>query len=403
MKNFIYTILLSALSTPAVFAQVRFYDVKNFTQYQQVLEEGMNEDKMLFLVVYENGDEFYRMQKDDVFADPTLAGAYEATVPLAVDIYSDMGARLAEVFGIEKLPSFLYITSKEALVLVKTGYLNIGELASALREAEKAETQYATLQKKFVDNSLTSNEWLELIRFQSLNSGFNETRALATGFLNGLNNAQLLSQEIAPTMATYGIDLEYKYPQFIVENRAKLADKIDYKTFYQSAYSYNFDRAVASKDTVMLEKIVSVLLPNSPEEAAKKEVLAFETRKVFASETEMFTVWKRAAMQRAEFLDNDSAQAEFLFEEAFEIADNFNTKESNHAARQLAELAGTIRSDFSYKALEAYMAYLNKDYARANVLAQEAKTLARDASEQQKAVNLRSMITKELNDPAPNE
>ena len=61
MKNFLYTILISAFSAVSLFAQVRFYDVKNFTQYQQVLEQAMEEDKMLFLVVYENGDEFYRM------------------------------------------------------------------------------------------------------------------------------------------------------------------------------------------------------------------------------------------------------------------------------------------------------------------------------------------------------
>ncbi len=399
MKNFIYTILLSALSTISVYAQVRFYDVKNFTQYQQVLEQAMDDNKMLFLVVYENGDEFYRMQKDDVFADPTLAGAYEATIPMAVDIYSDMGARLAEAFGIEKLPSFLYFTSQEALVLVKQGYLTIGELNSALREAQKAENLYATLQEKYVAKTLTSAEWLQLIQLQSLNAGFNETKTLAIGFLNGLNNQQLLSQEIAPTMATYGIDLEFKYPKFIVDNRKALADKIDYKTFYQSAYSYNFDRAVASEDTVMLEKIVSVLIPNSPDETADKEKLAFETRKVFASEAKMFTVWKRATFERIASFDSDSAQAEFLFE----IADNFNTKESNRAARQLVEMAGKIKSDFSYKALEAYMAYLNEDYGAASELARQAKALAKDATEQQKAVNLQSMIAKELKDPAPNE
>ncbi len=397
MKNFFYTILLSALSSLSLYAQLRFYDVKSFTQYQQVLEQAMNEEKILFLVVYENGDDFYRMQKDDVFSDPTLVGAYGATIPMAVDIYSDMGSRLAGAFGIEKLPSFLYITHEEALVLVKEGYLNVGELNIALREAQKAEQLYATLQKKYAAKTLTSAEWLQLIQLQSLNAGFNETKTLAIGFLNGLNNAQLLSQEIAPTMATYGIDLEFKYPKFIVENRKALADKIDYKTFYESAYSYNFDRAVASEDTIMLENIVKVLTPNSPDVNANKEELAFETRKVFASEAQMFTVWKRAALERIKSVMDDSAKAEFLFEEAFEIADNFNSKESNRVARQLAEAAGKIKKDFSYKALEAYMAYLNEDYEGADALVKEAQQLASNASEKQKASNLQAMIVKELN------
>lgn len=403
MKYSIPTTLVFLFCSLSLLSQVRFYDVKSFTEYQQVLEEAMTKNKMLFLVVYENGDDFYRMQKDDVFANTTLSQTYNTTIPLAVDIYSEMGARLAEAFGIEKLPSFLFITNQEALVLVKKGYLNATELTSALKDAQKAEVQYATLQKKYVDKSLTAEEWIQLINLQSLNATFIETKVLALGFLNGLNSSQLLSQEIAPTLATYGIDLETKYPEFIMANKKVLSDKIDFTTFYQSAYSYNFDRAVASKDTVMLDKIVSVLIPNSPDEKADKDDLAFETRKVYASESKMFTVWKRAAMQRAEKYETDSAQAEFLFEEAFEIADNFNMAPSNRAARQLAALANTIKADFSYKALEAYMAYLNKDYGNANILAREAKELATNADEEKKADNLRSMIIEEMEDPAPNE
>lgn len=404
MKNILYSIGLIIISVVSIQAQkVRFYDVKTIQQYQQVLEQAMNEDKLLFLVIYEDGDDFYRMQKDDVFADPGLASAYEASIPLAVDIYSDMGARLAETFTIDKLPSFLYLTKDEALVTVRKGYLTIGELMAALREATQAGQDYAQLQKKYADNTLAPAEWVKLIRIHSLNFSFNETRLLATGFLNGLTNAQLLSQEIVPITATYGVDLETKYPKLIIDNREKLSDKIDYQTFYESAYSFNFDRAVASEDTVMLEKIVTVLLPNSPDKEADVNDLIFETRKVFASETQLFNIWKKAALERAKSIESDSTRAEFLFEEAFEIAENFNSPESQKAARELAATANATDPHFRYKMLEAYMAYLLKDYTAADALVKEAAPMSQSTSDERKAANLQEMITKEMNTPQEEE
>ncbi len=397
MKNLSYTLFFLLLSFFSVQGQkVRFYDVKTVEQYQQVLEEAMNADKMMFLVIYQDGDAFYRMQKDDVFANQTLATAYQSTIPLAVDIYSDMGGRLAESFPIDSLPSFLYLTTEEALVLVEKGYHNVAQLTAALTRAKAAALRFSELQKKYSDKSLTPQEWVELLQFHALNFSFRETEYLAVGFLNGLNNAQLLSPEIVPITATYGVDLETKYPKLIIDNRQKVSAYIDYPTFYESAYSYNFDRAVASDDTVLLEKIVTIMVPNSPDKEADKKVLAFETRKVFASETQLFSVWKRAALERGKSMEGDSARAGFLFEEAFEIADNFNSADAKLTARQLANAANKAEADFRYKMLESYMAYLMEDYMEADALVKEAKFMADDDNSQRKAAGLQQMIAKEM-------
>lgn len=399
MKKNILTLLVFLLSLAGSYAQkVRFYDVKNIDQYQQVLAQALEEKKMMYLVIYEDGDAFYQMQKDDVFADASLATAYEANIPLAVDIYSDMGARLAEAFTIDSLPSFLYLTDEEFVVLVKEGYQNVEQLKKALANAKLASEEYKTLQKKYSENTLTPQDWRKLLDFHGMNFSFEETKALAIGFLNGLNNSQLISQEIVPITATYGIDLETKYPEILFKNRQNLKDQIDFEALYTSVYSYNFDRAIASDDTVMLEKIVTLLLPYSTDTSASTPKLAFETRKVFASETRIFSVWRKGALERSETIEetSDSARAEFLFDEAYEIADNFNSEDAQKAARKLANQANKLNEKFRYKMLESYMAYLLKDYTEADALVKEAKLLTDNANNERKADNLQEMITEEL-------
>lgn len=395
MKN-LFSFLLVATTTLAMGQKVRFYDVKSISQYQMVLEESMNKDKMIFLVIYEIGDAFYKMQKEDVFADPALANAYKTTVPLAVDIKSDMGGRLAESFALTQLPSFMYLTNDEALVLVKSGYLSALELKAALTNAITANLRYEELKVKFSKKELDNSDWIELIQFQSLNGSYNETQALAVGFLNGLTKQELLTDEVLPLITSYGVNLEHTYVKFIIENRKALKDKIDYEEFYQSAYSFNFDRATASKDSIMMDKIITTLLPHAPDQSTELEKVTFESQKVFASEAELFNIWKKAALQRSKSLSSDSAKAKFLFEEAYEMAQDFNTPKSNLASMQLAKKANALEAAFRYKMLESYMAYLIKDYDEAIKLVDEASDLVEDKEQQQKADNLKKMVQQEL-------
>ena len=394
MKKLLYLLVL--LSFSSLYAQVRFYDVQTLSNYQQILMKSLQEDKLMFIAFYRNGDDFYRMQKEDIFASPLLDSIYEQTVPMAIGITSEMGSRLAQSIGVDSFPSFYYFNNEETLLLVKSGYQTEQNLADALNQALELNQQYLLLKDKYTTGKLSPSEWHLLIEIYSLNHGFIESLELALEYFNSQERVNLIKPENAPLLEKYGIDLESVYPKVIIANKDKLGDEFDLKEFYNSAYDYNFDLALTNSDTVLLEKIITELIPNRPKDEADIRELSFETRKVFASETRNFRLWEFAAITRSETLENDSIKAEFLFGEAFEIADNFNIKAAQTAARSLSKRAFDLREDFRYKMLEGYMAYLMQDYENAKVLVETAASKTDNPNNIRKADSLKRMIEKEL-------
>ncbi|WP_417590183.1 hypothetical protein [Owenweeksia hongkongensis] len=395
-KLLLLFILTFSLYAKAQDVKVRFYDVRTLDDYQKVLLQTIQDEKMMFIVFYQDGDAFYQMQKDNIFANAELAAAYAKTNPMAVSITSEMGSRLAESIGVDSFPSFYYFNNEEVLLVVKEGYQSVSNLIEALKKAQSINTNYSKLTDKYGDGTLTQAEWRALLETYALNNDFVQTQSLALEFFNSQPKAELLKPENAELVVKYGIDLESAYPELIIKNKASLPSSFDYTAFYSSTYGYNFDRAEVNKDTVLLEKIVTVLIPNRPKDEADTKELVFETRKVFSSETRLFNVWEKAAIERAASLGDDSTKAEFIFEEAFEIADNFNTEDAQETARKLAKESYTLREDYRYKMLEGYMAYLMKDYSEALELVKLAETKTDNANNIRKANSLQKMITKEL-------
>ncbi len=396
MHKIIWVLSVFLLSLSSVFSQeIRFYEVNDLDQYQQVLEKALEQDQMLFVVIYEEDGALENMIRQGIFKNDSLAAAYDSTIPLAVEITSEMGARLAETFGVQSLPAFYYLTSQELLVLAKSGPQSANELTAALNDARQKAQRYANLQEKFAANTLSEPEWQELVTIHGLNNSFTETMHLAYQYLATLNEQELMNPQVQPILLEYGLDLETKYPAVIIKNKSRI-DTNAYRNFYESTYSYNFDRAILNEDTALLDKMVTVLIGATPDANADKARLKFETQKVFAAETRLFNIWKKAAVIKSNEEKNDSLKAEFLFEEAFEIADNFNTPEAQQAARLLSAEAGAVNPSFRYKMLEAYMAYLLKDFTQASALVDSATALTTAENSLRKASHLKKMIEKEV-------
>lgn len=396
MKKLLLLFILSlSLLAKAQDNKVRFYDVRTLDDYQKVLLQTIQDNKMMFIVFYQDGDAFYKMQKDNIFANAELASAYAKTNPMAISITSEMGSRLAESIGVDSFPTFYYFNNEEVLLVVKEGYQTVSNLIESLKKAQTVNTNYENLTEKYSNGTLTQAEWRALLETYALNNDFIQTQSLALEFFNSQPKVELLKPENAELLVKYGIDLESSYPQFIIKNKVNLPGSFDYNAFYTSTYDYNFDRAEVNLDTVLLEQIVTELIPNRPKDNADTKELVFETKKVFASETKLFNVWESAAINRSATLENDSIKAEFIFEEAFEIADNFNTNDALKAARNLSKRSYSLREDYRYKMLEGYMAYLMKDYAEAMELVKLAETKTDNANNIRKAQNLQRMITKE--------
>ncbi|MDZ7848996.1 MAG: hypothetical protein U5L96_20995 [Owenweeksia sp.] len=252
-QYFLFYILLASSFYSASAQSLRFYQIDQLSDYEQALEMAIDRNRMIFAVIYKDNGGFEEMVREGVFENDSLRQAYSKTITMAIQQNSSMAMRLHESFGDYSLPIFYYLTPNELLTHLLSGNQTASELIRALATAEANQLEFDSLRTKYSDEGLSKSEWLRLIGFAEMNFDFERTQSLALEFFATIPSKELLSEEVLPVVISYGLNLETPYPHMVIEQRQTLEDTV-YNTFYESAYSYNLDLAIANNDSVLLQE-----------------------------------------------------------------------------------------------------------------------------------------------------
>lgn len=398
----IYFLLLALLvAYPSLHSQtVRFAEAENLDEYEKILELSRDQKKMLFVAVHNGGGQFKTMFDEGVFNSTALHNALSNYTAIAIDIRDEMGSRWVDLFPAPDLPSFYFLNDEEFLLFKAEGYQSTDSILSMALRAEKMRHGYDTLLKAYNANTLTIAQWKALIKLHGLNFSFAQTSSLAWEMLNAKSQAELLDTEIIPILIEYGLDLETKYPAFIIANKKAIADKLadfDFGEYFERTYSYNLDLAILNNDSTLVNEIHSVLIPHDPDPEAKPGELTLATYRMFAEETENYSMWVEGAKRAAENMSDQPAIAKMYFDEGFDIADNYNTKSALKAANELAHLSVMKQNAYRPLMLESYTYYLLNEFPKALEQVKKAFQQASSSAEAEQASNLMKMIEREMN------
>lgn len=391
-KLLIFALLVSCFSLTA--QELRFAEAEDFEDYQTILERARDKDQMLLVVLHRGGGALRDMYNQGVFKQRQVAALDQQYFPVAIDLREPMGENFASVFPPEEVPEFYFLNEDEFLIERAGGFLAADTLVTLAENALSQRHRYDSLLVKYQKLNLSQAEWLELIRLHGLNFNYTETASLAWGFLNGLNDQSLLSAQILPLTVRYGLDLETRYPLFVIEHRKTIEQKLksfDFNEFFAQTYSYNLDLAIVNQDSVLLEKIIEQLLPHQP--AANQKQLTVKTYVEYAKETEDFEKATDGLIRFSEKSTSDSLE-EDLFDLAFYIADNYNDSASISSANRLAERASEVKKGYANLMLTAYTHYLLENYDEALKFTSEANRSTSDKDQIVKASRLAGMIRK---------
>lgn len=373
---------------------IRFYQITDFDDYGQVLDMSIKEDKLMLLVVFRNNGIFEEMIRSGVFRDDSLKGHFENIIPVAIYRQTEMAERLMQSFGEKSMPTFLLMNSEEFLLNAAYGKQSEAGLIDFIVSSGTLGEQLDGLRTNYKRHKLTDQEWVVLIGLYELNLDFLSTQSLAYEFLSDVPEASLLNDTIKPVSLAYGISLETPYAEKILKQRSQL-DSAEFADFFEACYSFNLDLASENKDTLLLQKIIKVLIPESSIEDSIRPELVMETQILFARETGLFKIWQDAVLEYCETLSDTAEKAEFAFKEAFEIAEVYNSGGAQDAAKMLASKASSWNPDYRYYMLESYMAYLIKDYDEALEIVEKALKLSENETDTNKAVRLKTIIRSE--------
>lgn len=401
----VITILVS-LITFTLPAQSGWEEAEDLQAYQSVLAKARSSGKKLFVVLFNERDSAWQqMQKENIFEHPSVHAALQNYTTLAIPVKSEMGSRWVQLFPAGDIPAFYFLDNDEFLYLIEEGYLDSSDMASAAAKASRRMTEFENLRDLYSRGELNTAQWKELLAVHSLNFPFEKTMTLAMEFLGRFkSDRELLQKEVLPVLITYGIDLQTPYPSRIITNRKEVQSRMEnfsFEDYFANVYSYNFDLAVHSEDSIFLEKLVTEIIPHNPDSLTSARELTYETRKLYAEQTGQLNIWGKGIREYAQEIKDEERKAEAIFDVAYIMADEYNSDLALRTARNLAGRASAIHADFRYSMLEAYMNYLLKEYEQAEELVRKAATLSDNPNNLRKAESLLKMILEEKEEAAP--
>jgi thioredoxin-related protein len=397
--NKIFLLLLSTIFSLPGFAQVKFIEVENINDYQAVINTVQQREKMMFVVLHDNGGDFRKMFFDQVFSDPSLVQSTKNYTCIAVDLNEEMGARYAGIFEIEKVPAFFLMNHEELVINRLDGYLSAKELTKTLNETFLNRNEYDSLLLKYNRFSLSDEEWVRLLEIYSLNFDYTKTSQLALEFINSKKGNELFKQPVVKVLASYGVDFETSYPMLVVQNQSRIKSsyaEFDFKDFFQSCYSYNLDLAIANKDSILLKKVIDEFVVLDPEGKQSAMELSMGSYNLYGTETEHYSTLKEGMLKFGKLIEPADSASEYLFDAAYQLVENQNNDKAIEAAQEIAKLSDQRKASFKSRMLVAYTAYLLKDFELAEGYVSNAAKMAKSSEQLRNATKLQGLIKEEL-------
>ena len=395
MKKTLSLILLCIFST-GLFAQVRFIQTHDLSDYETVLETVKQQDKLLWVAVYEEKGDFQKMFFNNVFKDKELIAISRAFTNVAINVEAEMGLRYQEIFAFDDLPAFL-IMNKDEFVLAKLdGYQKASDLRSVLNEAARKPYHYDSLLVKYQAHSLNQSEWIDLLELYALNFDFNRTSLLALEYLNAYPNDSLLQSPSIEILAAYGVDIETPYPALVLNNLSTIKQKVasfNLNAYQAQAMDYNLDLAIQNKDAAVFTRAMNSFLqpPYCPTDSAK--VCQENFHRLYAYKSGNFSLYHKMIQAKADAMAPILA-ANYLFEEAYEITEDYNSEEAKKAAFLLAKKSDEKQTSFKARMLMTYSQYLLEDFTQARIDLNRAKELIANPEELESFQKLEKLIEK---------
>lgn len=392
MKNYFF--LLFTVFSFAASAQMRLLQVDDFEDYEIALKTVQENHSLMLVAVHDGGGELRKMYNDGVFSDAGLISAAKAYTPIAIDIRESMGERFETLFSVRELPAFYLMNENEFVLEVLSGYQSAAQLKKALLETAKHPFRYDSLVTAYQAHNLSDAQWIELLELYALNFDFRATTRLAQEFLNAKSATELMQAPTATILSQYGLNLETIYPQLIIDQHQalkKIVPDFDFKSYLQTAINFNLDLAILSQDSLLCETICENLVISPLSSKDSLNDLRLNIRREFAWQSGRFALYAdafKAKMDR----QAPSVAADLLFDEAYEIVENFEEASALQAAMALANRSDEKLSSFRARMLKAYIAYLQKENEKANQFLAEARSQVKSPEQLRNLEKLQKLV-----------
>lgn len=259
-----FTLLFFVLLSVFTNAQTSFIRIQSIEEWEEMLELSRESKRLLFVWVTSPNCEPCTEMLDETLQNAAVnAHIQQSFIPVVIDNSTSLGRRFALSFNILELPSSVWMTGSEFVWQNIGGKIEASEFLSKSENLRDLIRNYPN-QLDYALNggdSLKVNEWFDLLYLSSVNHT-NYESALIYKFQNVLSWDSLQSPAYWPFITTYVTDINSNLFRYIsLDHQDILGADFPWEDYYESLYSYNFNRAVEEKDSALVLNMEAKLLP----------------------------------------------------------------------------------------------------------------------------------------------
>ena len=250
LANFIAGAVFSLSLTDYCFAQNRSINFEK-ESFESIKKEAKNSNKLIFMDGYTAWCGPCKWMDKNVFTNDSVADFYNSNfINIKMDMESEEGKTINELFAINSYPTFLYLNGKGELIHQGAGKHKSGEFVNLGKEALNPETRLARFNEEY-EKGNRNNEFvyeylkkldLASIDYKNISKEYFKTQK-EEDLTSRINWNILFVNE-------YRVDINSKTFNYLIKNKIKFdkiytADSVDNKIF--NAYFSDFNNLFYKK------------------------------------------------------------------------------------------------------------------------------------------------------------
>ena len=384
LKKVIPVFLLLTLISNSAIAQMQFMEIKTETDWKNAMVEANSSGKLVFLDIYATWCGPCKYLESDIYPDSALGKYYNSHfINLKMDGETEFGRLKAAEYALSAYPTMYYISASEDMLSRVVGVKQAPELLEFGKKVVNSSAKLVQFKSDFDADKLTAEELMEyralLLEFEQEE----QSNLVAAKILPSLSDDDILNPIFKNIILSAKTDLDGKLFKFMKDNNERLKEfwsGEELETIYSNIFGASLNIAIVENDIAYRDRIINEFLPvYIVDDTVGLFRARYITNKLFFANT---GDWKSYGdVVNVEYLANQKDDDKFLYEESYEIVNNYNqSPEATKFAFGLMETAIGINPSFDNLIMGSYLSGINGNLEKAKeyLAIVEAMTLSED-------------------------
>lgn len=390
-----FSLISSVSYTPIDAFEVEFVEIKQNSDWEEVLTRAKKNQNLIFLNLFTDWCETCKILNEQVFTDANLGSHFNNSfVNAKIDAESDFGQVLVNQLSISVFPTLLFISPDMKTFERIEGQIQVKALAAYAKQASANWQVWPELASKEKVGKLSKEDYRQLISIKEKMDVI-EAADLANDYISLLAFEDYQEIENIWLLSRYQNTLESIPYQFINSNKERIIGwhgEREYYDYLSAVYNDNLNLSIKYGDQELMERLITEVLPDLVQKDGMPKAI-FSTRSVYYAQRQEF---QKYHMEINGYLNNHlsrGAKIPFILSTAYEILEDYSLEENLSFVDQLLTQGLRINSkSFEVTSLLGYVKALQKNFFKANELLKTADQLATDEEEQEMVNSLKEAV-----------